>query len=302
MCPRRGNRTSLLSQAHHVDVFACGEERKQPSCYDDRSGIVCSCHFYWWLPCLSPGFDWLMQISFPFPFFVCDRAQDYPCPSTHSLPISALGHCHLSVSVCLCSFFFLFFFPPIWPLDDETAAPVFWHELSLHIRPLWWRLSAWHARICPWLINPHTHTCALVRSHTQIHTSPLAHQQPLVSFSLTHTRCPTQLSITAPEKVGWTIPVCVLGDTSDRPKKKRDTHVNPRSYCRSTITIISCLHLPFKYKHQAGICIQTLYIYACIRVQSHMPGHSSLLLLIWYTAQSWIQLDWSCVCSPANGR
>lgn len=213
----------------------------------------------------------------------------------HSLPISALGHCHLSVSVCLCRVFF----SPIWPLDDETAAPVFWHELSLHIRPLWWRLSAWHACICPWLINPHTHMCTCSLTHSNTHITSGSPTTSRLFLSYTRTRCPTQLSITAPEKVGWTN-LCspqrdiVLADTSDRhKKKKRDTRINTCTYCTSTITIISCLHQPFKSKDQAGICIQALYIYACIQIQSHMPGHSSLPFSFWY--DTWLSREYSLI-------
>lgn len=224
----------------------------------------------------------------------------------HSLPISALGHCHLSVSVCLCRVFF----SPIWPLDDETAAPVFWHELSLHIRPLWWRLSAWHARICPWLINPHTHMCTCSLTHSNTHITSGSPTTSRLFLSYTRTRCPTQLSITAPEKVGWTN-LCspqrdsVLADTSDRPKKKKKGHAHKH------------MHLLYKHNYnyllspsafqiqRSGRHLYTSTVYICLHTDSITHAWAlfpSLLLLIWYMAQSWIQLDWSYVCSPANGR
>lgn len=52
---------------------------------------------------------------------------------------------------------------------------------------LWWRPPALHSRVCPWLINPpHAHV------HTHTMKSPLAHQQPPVSLSLTNTHISPQ--------------------------------------------------------------------------------------------------------------
>lgn len=186
MCPRRGNRTSLLSQAHHVDVFACGEERKQPSCYDDRSGIVCSCHFYWWLPCLSPGFDWLMQISFPFPFFMCDRAQDYPCPSTHSLPISALGHCHLSVSVCLCRFFFFFFSSHLAFGWWNCCSCVLTRTVPSHQASVMETVSVARSHLSLTHKSPYTHMCACSLAHSNTHVTSGSPTTSCLFLSYTH--------------------------------------------------------------------------------------------------------------------
>lgn len=158
--------------------------------------------------------------------------------------------------------------------------------------------------------SPYTHVHLF--THTLKYTHHLWLTNNLSSLSLlhTHTRCPTQLSITAPEKVGWTN-LCspqrdsVLADTSDRPKKKKKGHAHKH------------MHLLYKHNYnyllspsafqiqRSGRHLYTSTVYICLHTDSITHAwalFSSLLLLIWYMAQSWIQLDWSYVCSPANGR
>lgn len=139
--------TPPLSQARHVDGFAFGGVKKML--------------LLWWQGCSTAAIPTggphprqcaafrLTDVDLISFSFKCVLKQRITCVLPCSpLLISMLGH-------SLCGLFY----PPIWPLDDETLAPVFRHVLSLHIRPQWWRLSVCHSRICPWLINP---------PHTQI--------------------------------------------------------------------------------------------------------------------------------------
>lgn len=131
-------------------------------------------------------------------------------------------------SECLCGLFF--FPPPLWPPCDEKAAPEFWHHLSLHIRPLWWRLSARRARVCPWLINP-------PRTRTLAH---ICLTDILLSFSLnnnppTHNHLPVCHSPLNEwdEQIRW-VHSQTAGASNPGAKnehKRRHTHNYHQSYC-----------------------------------------------------------------------
>lgn len=163
---------------------------------------------------------------------------------------------------------FVGFFSPIWPLDDETAAPVFWHDLSLHIRPLWWSLSAWHARICPWLINPpHTHVCVCSLPHlhthmcTQITSGSSTTSCLFLSYTRTNTLPSIHLSITAPEKVRRTklpSPQRKFSSLTPQTDLKTDTHVHICLLYEHIV--IQRLYQwsesqPFVYKHGGNVSI-----------------------------------------------
>lgn len=61
-----------------------------------------------------------------------------------------------------------------------------WRVVSLRIRPLWWRLSAWHAGFCPWLINPpYTHVHSLTPP-THIEITPGSPMTSCLLVSDTH--------------------------------------------------------------------------------------------------------------------
>ncbi len=253
--------TSLLSHGHHVEVFACWGEKSFALV------VMTKVTLFWcrWLH-LSEHCLWLTDAKSDFIFFVCvwEKAEDYLCPSMHSFADQCVG----TVCETVCDFAVCVFFSPIWPLDDETAAPVFWHDLSLHIRPLWWRLSAWHARICPWLINPpNTHVPAHTHTHTRITTgSPTT---SCLFLSYTHTRCPTRLSITAPEKVRWTNPPCPQRDSSCLTPQVKPSPALPSAIQDQRLYPKWLESQAFVYKHCG---------YACIHIQSHVWA----LLFFWY--------------------
>lgn len=186
------------------------------------------------------------------------------------------------------------FFSPIWPLDDETAAPAFWHDLSLHIRPLWWRLSAWHTRICPWLIHlpyTHVHSCLYL---------PYTHTLPRPTVNHSSWKSETNISAKSTERDSRCLtPLTPWTDL------KLDTHMQAHAHCTSrgsrsgTVNphISSCISFPSNYMSDQR------NVRPCTNI-TDMPANTfnhtcmgTFLLLLWYMAHLWILPDWSCVCS-----
>lgn len=171
----------LLTRAHHADVFACGEGE---SSYEDRGDIVQQLQFstsgsldrslLFNDRCKADFFLLLGQARAGFPIMVGPLATWQPL---QGFPIT------------------------LWPLDDETLAPsVLTCRVPSHQAPMMETVSEahWHLSVTH---KSTTHTCPLAQPpYTHAHTqkSPLAHQQPPVSLSLTNTHfpppsCPQQL-------------------------------------------------------------------------------------------------------------
>ena len=140
---------------------------------------------------------WWSDVNLIFPFLPC-IGQSGGLPASLPTLVIIFGTVgwagtHLSVGL----------FPPLSPsgrLGAETAAPVFCHDMSLHVRRSWWRPSAWHAHMSPWLTNPlHTqHTLYHTQTnHFWLTSNPThTHSHLFFCFSNTHffppTSCPSQ--------------------------------------------------------------------------------------------------------------
>lgn len=147
----------LLARARHVDVFARGEREK----------------IFLWRSCSTEGIlyrgagEWpvgRMQIQILYVAWQSARPVCWPWRWKLAAWSPVRGF-SLSLGMDV----------SITPLCSDVSRPF---TLGLP----WWRLPARHACVCLWLINP---PCTHVHTHTV--KSPLAHQQPPVSLSLTNT-------------------------------------------------------------------------------------------------------------------